>query len=46
MSPPNLFRMSGLALVLAGAMFLAAELISLFVLAQCDVDEMSQFSVT
>jgi len=45
-SPPNLFRMSGLALVLAGAMFLAAELISLFVLAQGDVDEMRQIAVT
>ena len=46
MSPPNLFRMSGLALVLAGAMFVVAELISLSVLAQGDVDDLRQIAGT
>jgi uncharacterized membrane protein len=45
-SPPNLFRMSGLALVLAGAMFVVAELISLSVLAQADVDDLRQIAGT
>jgi hypothetical protein len=45
-SPPNLFRMSGLALVLAGAMFVVAELISLSVLAQGDVDDLRQIAGT
>jgi hypothetical protein len=45
-SIPNLFRMSGLALVLAGAMFVVAELISLSVLAQGDVDDMRQIAGT
>jgi hypothetical protein len=46
MSPPNLLRMSGLALVVAGAMFVFAELISLSVLAQGDVDELRQIAAT
>ena len=46
MSPPNLFRMSGLALMLAGAMFVVAELISLSVLAQGDVDDLRQIAGT
>jgi uncharacterized membrane protein len=45
-SPPNLFRMSGLALVLAGAMFVVAELISLSVLAQGDVDDLRRIAGT
>src|SRR3712207_9334907 len=46
MSPPNLLRMSGLALVVAGAMFVFAELISLSVLAQGDVDKLRQIAAT
>jgi len=38
--------MSGLALVLAGAMFVVAELISLSVLAQGDVDDLRQIAGT
>jgi uncharacterized membrane protein len=45
-SPLNLFRMSGLALVLAGAMFVVAELISLSVLAQADADDLRQIAGT
>lgn len=46
MSSQNLFRMSGLALVLAGAMFMVAGLISLSVLAQGEVDEMRRIART
>jgi hypothetical protein len=45
-SPPNLFRMSGLALVLAGAIFVVAELISLSVLARGDVDDLRRIAGT
>ncbi|MDP8944965.1 MAG: hypothetical protein M3N03_03395, partial [Actinomycetota bacterium] len=46
MSSQNLFRMSGLALVLAGALFMVAGLISLSVLAQGEVDEMRRIART
>lgn len=46
MSPSNLFRMSGLALVLAAAMFVVAELLALSVLTQGEIEDLRQIART